>query len=728
MPVSPLSPGDLGETSPFAAGNALTPSAPRAPPAKRGILRGQANEPEEEEEDENVLVCGHCRGAHSNARLGYCDEACQKAWHDLNHSRWLSLGRHARVFSIDQINKLPDCDWCLHHASNHRDAPVHAADLVRDIRDVVERLRTEYARVVETIPVPRIRKFDHLNRRSPTGQLMSVQVAATGKDALTRLYAAARRWQSWAGGVVRQAAQLSGAEVVADAPLKPVPAAIRRCDRTQYGPPLDFTCKQRPLGSLTDVLRFSLVCPAGTIDETAAALRNEALKHGGRVCTVQDRFAKGHTTAVGYHDIIVLLEGPLPQRLVLEVQLHAQELWQICGDAGRHLNHWAKLVRLWERSSALGLYTGARQAGVPHGTGTLHTSKSAVLRGEFAQSRLDAKSGCSIAYPNGDAYYGGCARGFPHGYGLYRYDRIRAEYEGQWHLGVKHGAGTYRFKDGAQFRGEYVEGEEQGEGEYRTADGERYEGQYARGQRNGWGTVYFRNGHKYTGNWSKGVEHGMGRYHFASGTCDVLRVDRGKPADATGIRCTADRRYYMLNKGIATRQLSLADAALLCKQHSLQLPDELVPIPEEAPAEAPPDPQVQDDSEGTEQATPVPPKGRRSGPPSQRRPRVGAPPAPDDDPAGTAGKGKKGSTPQTGPAAAPQKPSKATAADAAASAADAAPPAAADAVPAAAADAAAPISPHPPAKKSALKSRSGGTSPRPAAAAGAAVAFAAPPT
>lgn len=97
----------------------------------------------------------------------------------------------------------------------------------------------------------------------------------------------------------------------------------------------------------------------------------------------------------------------------------------------------------------------------------------------------------------------GCISGTcTEGYGVSVNSRTSEKYDGQWHMGKRHGQGKEYYKDGKI----------------------KYEGQFANSLYNGQGTFYFKNGDKYQGGFYTGKLHGSkSTYTYKNG--DKLIVD-----------------------------------------------------------------------------------------------------------------------------------------------------------------------------------------------------------
>ncbi|XP_072272013.1 MORN repeat-containing protein 3 isoform X1 [Pyxicephalus adspersus] len=156
---------------------------------------------------------------------------------------------------------------------------------------------------------------------------------------------------------------------------------------------------------------------------------------------------------------------------------------------------------------------------------------------------------------NGDQYTGEWLDNLKHGNGTYVYKNTKSIYEGDWKCGKRSGFGTYSVQD--PITGEYVKvysgcwenNKEHGYGTYFYTGREYYEGDWKNGQRSGWGRMYFANGdmyegewledkhcgqgmlklaneNRYEGSWKNGKKHGPGRFYY---------LDKGQMYEGTWV-------------------------------------------------------------------------------------------------------------------------------------------------------------------------------------------------
>jgi hypothetical protein len=101
-----------------------------------------------------------------------------------------------------------------------------------------------------------------------------------------------------------------------------------------------------------------------------------------------------------------------------------------------------------------------------------------------------------------EAYAGPCVNGLAQGVG---YARGRAEYQGEFSAGMKHGKGVKSWPNGDRYEGEFVQDRKEGQGVYRYGRGpwagERYEGEWLADRRQGYGAYRWPTGDVYRGPW-----------------------------------------------------------------------------------------------------------------------------------------------------------------------------------------------------------------------------------
>lgn len=114
------------------------------------------------------------------------------------------------------------------------------------------------------------------------------------------------------------------------------------------------------------------------------------------------------------------------------------------------------------------------------------------------------------------------SNGFPQGIGKAKvqYGHFWTEYQGEWHKGVPHGVGEFRWSDGCLYKGDVSKGVIQGRGKMFFHDGDSYIGAWAKDEEHGFGTYFFKNGDQYKGLFKEGRFHGRGSFLSKSGQKD----------------------------------------------------------------------------------------------------------------------------------------------------------------------------------------------------------------
>lgn len=155
--------------------------------------------------------------------------------------------------------------------------------------------------------------------------------------------------------------------------------------------------------------------------------------------------------------------------------------------------------------------------GKPHGQGVMIWPKLAVdvgksyqYRGQFVEGRAHGHGQYKHAY--GSTYDGQWVRGKAEGYGEH-VDEDYVTYRGQWHQNRQHGYGEEAWGDsGQRFEGEYEMGVKHGAGRFTWSKGEVYQGQFAGEEFDGIGSYFWPDGRSFTGAWVRGEMEGKGLY------------------------------------------------------------------------------------------------------------------------------------------------------------------------------------------------------------------------
>ena len=109
--------------------------------------------------------------------------------------------------------------------------------------------------------------------------------------------------------------------------------------------------------------------------------------------------------------------------------------------------------------------------------------------------------------------------GLPHGFGNYKW-RNGAAYVGNFKDGFKDGSGKWK-KDARpncnQYDGHFKQDMKHGYGVFSWESGNSYEGEYYLDLRNGFGAMEWNDGSYYEGEWYKGLKNGQGRLVLPDG-------------------------------------------------------------------------------------------------------------------------------------------------------------------------------------------------------------------
>lgn len=99
-----------------------------------------------------------------------------------------------------------------------------------------------------------------------------------------------------------------------------------------------------------------------------------------------------------------------------------------------------------------------------------------------------------------------------------KHDDDGETYEGQLVRGLKHGQGSYTWRDGTVYTGQWNKDMEHGYGEKRFANGDAYRGHWKNGAFEGHGVYEWKDGTVYEGQWQNHLEHGFGTKTSGDGT------------------------------------------------------------------------------------------------------------------------------------------------------------------------------------------------------------------
>ncbi|RID54847.1 hypothetical protein BRARA_G02137, partial [Brassica rapa] len=90
-------------------------------------------------------------------------------------------------------------------------------------------------------------------------------------------------------------------------------------------------------------------------------------------------------------------------------------------------------------------------------------------------------------------------------------------YSGEWFNGQSHGFGVQTCADGSSYVRKFKFGLKHGLGSYHFRNGDKHAGEYFRDKIHGFGVCHFPNGHYYEGAWHEGRKQRYGTYGFITG-------------------------------------------------------------------------------------------------------------------------------------------------------------------------------------------------------------------
>merc|ERR1711988_542633 len=83
-----------------------------------------------------------------------------------------------------------------------------------------------------------------------------------------------------------------------------------------------------------------------------------------------------------------------------------------------------------------------------------------------------------MKFTDGSIYKGQWANDVQEGLGTWMSKDGKSKYDGNWHLGLRYGQGTYTWTDGGSYSGGWVEDKREGKGTMKYPDGFVYEGEW----------------------------------------------------------------------------------------------------------------------------------------------------------------------------------------------------------------------------------------------------------
>ena len=175
-------------------------------------------------------------------------------------------------------------------------------------------------------------------------------------------------------------------------------------------------------------------------------------------------------------------------------------------------------LQVYDPSGRLGMYTGtvSKRTGKPHGDGCLEYPGSGhAYEGEWNQGFW---SGFGKHHKsNGDFYEGHFLDDVKHGLGTYYYRDGKRVFQGRYVMGQRVD-GKMTYKDGSVYDGQWSNGKRHGRGVYTFVDGSIYKGEFHLDRIHGAGQLVWPDGAKYIGEWSQGVRHGIGKEYAGDGS------------------------------------------------------------------------------------------------------------------------------------------------------------------------------------------------------------------
>ena len=176
-------------------------------------------------------------------------------------------------------------------------------------------------------------------------------------------------------------------------------------------------------------------------------------------------------------------------------------------------------------------YEGSVVNGIRHGQGVYRKGgdKVFVYDGEWKHGQFDGEGTCYYGELGcKHKYVGHFEKGLREGHGTMYYPNGNV-YEGEWHLGKRHGHGKFTWADsGSYYIGDFVDGEMHGKGEIIYAfsaqspsvqfvQSNRYLGEFEHSLRSGNGVFYYANGAVYKGEWKDNMKNGQGKFTSRDG-------------------------------------------------------------------------------------------------------------------------------------------------------------------------------------------------------------------
>ncbi|KAL7519606.1 hypothetical protein ACHAWX_004369 [Stephanocyclus meneghinianus] len=138
-------------------------------------------------------------------------------------------------------------------------------------------------------------------------------------------------------------------------------------------------------------------------------------------------------------------------------------------------------------------------------------------------------------------------------------------------IGLRHGYGIYRSRNGSEYRGEWSEGVKQGFGVAKYSGEGIYYGQWKNNNREGHGVMQIANGDVFEGEWRNHKKNGVGVYFYSDGDVDVSLYVNDKRVGC-GVRWNFDRsKIYLLNDSELVNEITIQQADKILKRHRIDI-------------------------------------------------------------------------------------------------------------------------------------------------------------
>ncbi|KAL3781966.1 hypothetical protein HJC23_001311 [Cyclotella cryptica] len=138
-------------------------------------------------------------------------------------------------------------------------------------------------------------------------------------------------------------------------------------------------------------------------------------------------------------------------------------------------------------------------------------------------------------------------------------------------IGLRHGYGIYRSRNGSEYRGEWFEGVKQGFGVAKYNGAGIYYGHWKNNNRDGHGIMQIANGDIFEGEWRNHKKNGVGVYFYSDGDVDISLYVNDKRVGC-GVRWNIDRsKVCLLNDSQLMNKISFQQADKILKRHRIEI-------------------------------------------------------------------------------------------------------------------------------------------------------------